>query len=396
LKSLNETTLKTFFEVARAWGLKEGVHFKYNIVHSYIRFFNGSEILLKELDYMPSDPLFDRLGSLEISFVFIDEANQVTAKAKNVIISRIRHKLDEFGIIPKALFTSNPCKNWPYIEFYKPFKSGKLLPYRKFVQALATDNPFVSRHYIENLLKLDINSKERLLKGNWEYDDDPNKLFEYNTILDLFTNTAKHSTEFFVSCDAARIGKDKAVIMLWRGLQIVKVWVIDKCPITGFGHDVMSLEERLFNICAKYGVRRSHVVVDEDGMGGGIIDSFSGCKGFVNNSSPVQPREASRDESLRVNYQNLKTQCYFEFARQAENGTIGIRDGAMTIETKEALIEELEQIKQKDADKDGKIKLVGKDVIKELIGRSPDISDTIMMRMIFLLNKIVVPDLHLV
>ena len=45
--------------------------------------------------------------------------------------------------------------------------------------------------------------------------------------------------------------------------------------------------------------------------------------------------------------------------------------------------EEMEQVKQKDIDKDGKIAIVSKDVVKEMIGRSPDEWDSIMMRYYF-------------
>jgi hypothetical protein len=40
----------------------------------------------------------------------------------------------------------------------------------------------------------------------------------------------------------------------------------------------------------------------------------------------------------------------------------------------------MEQVKQKDIDKDGKIALVSKDIVKQNIGRSPDEWDSIMMR----------------
>ena len=52
-------------------------------------------------------------------------------------------------------------------------------------------------------------------------------------------------------------------------------------------------------------------------------------------------------------------------------------------ELKEELIEEIEQLKSKDADKDGKRKIMGKDEIKENIGRSPDLLDNLVMRMYF-------------
>ena len=55
------------------------------------------------------------------------------------------------------------------------------------------------------------------------------------------------------------------------------------------------------------------------------------------------------------------------------------------------MIQELEQVKQKDIDKDGKVALIGKESIKEVLGRSPDIADALMMRMYFELQ----PDLAL-
>ena len=68
----------------------------------------------------PSDRNFDSLGSLEITAAFIDEANQITEKAKNVVASRLRYKLDENNLIPKMLMTCNPAKNWTYTEYYRP------------------------------------------------------------------------------------------------------------------------------------------------------------------------------------------------------------------------------------------------------------------------------------
>ena len=50
---------------------------------------------------------------------------------------------------------------------------------------------------------------------------------------------------------------------------------------------------------------------------------------------------------------------------------------------KDITSEEMEQVKQKDIDKDGKVAIVSKDVVKELIGRSPDEWDSIMMRYYF-------------
>jgi hypothetical protein len=49
--------------------------------------------------------------------------------------------------------------------------------------------------------------------------------------------------------------------------------------------------------------------------------------------------------------------------------------------------EEFSQINQKDMDKDGKLKIAGKDEVREATGRSPDTGGTFLMRMYFELLK---------
>jgi len=52
-------------------------------------------------------------------------------------------------------------------------------------------------------------------------------------------------------------------------------------------------------------------------------------------------------------------------------------------EYKDQIIEELEQVKRHNIDKDGKLAVIPKEKVKELLGRSPDFSDALMMRMYF-------------
>lgn len=374
-KTLKETTLNSFFEICRLQGLKSGTHYRYiDNPKSSVVFANGSEILLKDLYSYPSDPNFDELGSLEITSAFIDEANQVTEKAKNIVKSRIRFRIDEFGIIPKLLMTCNPAKNWVYSEFYKPSRDNTLPEEKRFIQSLLDDNPFISKHYKESLLTLDNNSKQRLLYGNWEYDDDPAALMNYDSILNLFTNTfvskdKDPSRKRYISADIARLGRDQTVIGIWDGLRCIKIVILPKNKVT----EAAAMIKRLAH---EYNVPLSNIIVDEDGVGGGVVDIL-GCKGFVNNSSPVENPE----NGVKENFSNLKSQCYFALARVANNNEMYIEN--IAVEAKSMLIEELEQVKQKDMDKDGKRAIVGKDKVKEIIGRSPDFSDMLAMRMYF-------------
>lgn len=369
LKTLKETTLQSFFEVAKIQGLKADTHFHYNQQAGVILFPNESSILLKDLFSYPSDPNFDELGSLEITDAFIDEANQVSEKARNIVKSRVRFRLDEYGLIPKVLYTCNPAKNWVYNDFYKPHREGKLPKNKKFVQSLIDDNPFISKHYKDNLLSLDEISKQRLLYGNWEYDNDPATLIKYEKILDCFTNDFNSLYgELFLTCDVARFGSDKTVIALWNGF-VVRLHAYK-------GLSVKETAEKINAFRQEYSIPLSNVIADEDGVGGGVVDIL-GCKGFVNNSRPLENPLTNEVE----NYSNLKSQCYFRLADRINKG--GLFIDCNDIENKASIIQELEQVKQYNMDKDGKKQVLPKDKVKELIGRSPDFSDTLMMREYF-------------
>lgn len=362
LKALKESTLKTFIELVN--NLKWQGIVKVNFMDGSIKFQNGSEVILKDLFHYPSDPNFDSLGSTEYTGAFIDEASQVSQKAKNIVLSRIRFKLEENNLIPKLLVTSNPAKNWMYEEFYKPWKDDNLHGEKAFVQSLVTDNPNISPHYINNLKKLDNLSKQRLLYGNWEYDDELGKLFKYDDILNIFTNTFAENGEKYLTCDVARKGSDKCVIMLWSGLRVDKTVTFDISLISDIKDSIMELS-------STHSIPRSNIIIDEDGVGGGLVDILPGCKGFVNNSRALGEE----------NYRNLKSQCYFKLAEYVEQNKIYVT--TQDLDDKESLIQDLEQIRMKDPDKDGKLAVIGKDVIKDNIGRSPDFSDALMMRMYY-------------
>jgi hypothetical protein len=154
--------------------------YKYNEVNGSIKWTNGSLILLKDLAYQPSDPNFDSLGSLEITGAFVDEIAEISYKAIEVLVSRCRYKLKQFGICKKVFMSCNPSKNWSYTQFYLADKDNKLEPYRKFIQALPTDNPHIDPSYIKSLQRLSNALRARLLYGQWEYGEE-DVLFEPET-----------------------------------------------------------------------------------------------------------------------------------------------------------------------------------------------------------------------
>jgi phage terminase large subunit len=384
LKRLKETTLNTFFEIGSRY--KWNHLYKYNQQDGIVRFKNGSEILLKDLIYKPHDPNFDDLGSLEITGAIVDECNQIMSKAKDILFSRIRYKIDEFGLMPKIAMSCNPAKNWTYKEFYKPFRSGDLPKDKAFIQALVKDNPFISKHYVESLKSIkDKATKERLWKGNWEYDDDPAALIEYESIVDLYDNihVTEQSSKRYMTADVALKGSDLLVVGVWHGFVLIDVQTMPKSG----GKEILDLINRLRK---KHRVPPSNIVYDADGVGGFLGGSggfIPGAKPFVNNSRPLKYK------GQEENYASLKDQCGYHVADRINKGELYLKYLRSDTHTQEIVNEELQEIKNKDPLIDGKLKLKPKKEIKEDIGRSPDYADMILMREYFELDRSKIPQM---
>lgn len=360
LKTLRETTLNTFFDVASKNGLRKGEAFTFNGQTGVITI-GESQILLKDLFAYPSDPNFDELGSLELTGAFIDEANQATAKARDIVASRIRYKLGDYGIIPKMLLTCNPARNWVYSDYYAPSLSGTLAPHRAFVQALVTDNPHISGHYIENLKRLPEADRERLLKGNWDYEDIPDALIDNIAISDLFTNEHVQGGHRYLTCDVARYGSDRTVIIRWEGLRVVEV-------IATQGASTVETAEHIRALSKMHNIPRSCIIIDDDGVGGGVVDMLKGCVGFKNGSKPI----------AGDNYAKLKDQCYFVLADCINSHAMWYDVDVYQDEVRR----ELSFVRRHNMDKDGKLQVWPKEKVKEGLGRSPDFADALMMRML--------------
>ena len=152
--------------------------------------------------------------------------------------------------------------------------------------------------------------------------------------------------------------------MLWNGLQVEQIKSFAKSSVTEVAK---AIEEMQF----KYEVKRTNIIIDEDGIGGGVVDMLPSCRGFLNGSRALN----------KQNYQNLKTQCYYKLADKINKSEIGVTTNDIMI--KQYIIEEIEQVRAKNQDKDAKLQIISKDIVKNLIGRSPDFADSLAMRMYY-------------
>jgi len=392
LKRLMLTTYITFQKVCKfhnipcsCWSLNGQLN--------YIEFWNGSKIDLLDVAYQPRDTLYERFGSTEYTIGALEEVGEIKEKAFDALKGSIgRHLNKEYGIMSKILLTCNPKKNWVYTDFYKPWKVGALPENKCFIQSLYKDNPFTAKEYGENLESIkDPVLKQRLKYGIWEYEEGEDVLMKFDNIIDIFSNQFKEDpeSEFYLSVDPARFGKDKAVLILWQGLYIRKIWWYPKSSIDYIKQKILSKQKQYF-------IPMSHIVIDEGGCGGGLVDDpeLYGVKGFVDASSPVKEEAEELQETKKYNYKNLRAQCFFKLAEYVNNHKIGCYD-EIDSDVKTWITEELETVRRKDAaNSETTLQIIPKDSIvgnqvtmKDLIGRSPDFADTMKMRMIFELGK---------
>jgi hypothetical protein len=71
------------------------------------------------------------------------------------------------------------------------------------------------------------------------------------------TNIIDKVDVWYISCDVARLGDDKTVICVWRGLECVKIIQYNRNTIGEIANRIKDLE-------AEYYVSRRNIVVDSD------------------------------------------------------------------------------------------------------------------------------------
>lgn len=391
LKTLRLTTLATLFEIFSELGYSK-TDYSYQAQDGIIKFANGSQLYVLDSAYSPQDPEYTRFGSLELTWAWIDESNETPEKAKNILKTRVGRKNVIGGktIKPFWLETFNPNKGHVYRDYYKPWKEGKLPTYRTFIRALPGDNPYLPEAYMENLRRSDKVTRERLLNGNFEYDSDPMKLMRYDNIQDLITNTIVEKKDKYLIADIARFGGDKIVLGLFKGLELYGLGVY---TYQGTDETVRLMKEFATEEMIPY----SNILADEDGIGGGVIDNMRGIKGFQGNSKPFPVQDSPlmalvRQTSIPSNFSNLRSQAYFKLAEMVTEHLVAIKirvfktniEGYTQEKAISDLFEELDQVKQKDnSGGDNKLAVIAKDDMKVELGRSPDFSDVLMMRMFF-------------
>lgn len=387
LIDLRQHTIPTIAEVFKKFDLNMDNYASYNGQDHCYNLYNGSKVYLIACREEPSDPLFERFGSMQMTRGWEEEAGEIAETAhRNLWLSIGRWKNDEHKLKKKLLITANPKKGWMKRDFIEPWRQKLLPESRQFIQALPTDNPYLSLDYLESLRNdPDKVRRQRLWEGNWDYDEDKDALVSFDALTDTFSNNVTKDGNRYLIVDVARQGRDSTVLSYWDGLELYKV---DRYQKQGIDQTVQHIKDA----AAMHRIPYSCILIDEDGIGGGVVDNLFGVKGFTANSSPIPTRNQIGEKAAKVNnflipktvYANLKAQCGWKIAELINEHKISIR----VPELRDIILEELTaQLHDKAPDGDGKKLLRPKEDVKQELGRSPDVGDTFIMRAYFELLK---------
>lgn len=335
---------------------KYGDYFRFNETSLIIKCPNGSEIHFKSAEKP------DNLYGEDVYACVFDEA----PRAREESWYALRSTLTATEAPCKLIGNFGGVSNWVH-KLKEKSKNDSTYAYFRVTCWDAIAEGILSE---EEVLQAKKDLPEKIFKELYEAEasEDDGQLISNESISKLFSNTHIEDGVKYITADIARLGKDKTVIYYWNGLRVEDVIEMDVSTITQTAEAIKALQ-------VKYNVNNSNTICDEDGVGGGVVDILR-CQGFVNNSRPVKVR--GKEE----NFSNLKTQCYYKLSEMINKNELYF--GVSNLENK--LSEELEWIRLPKELDVSKISLLSKDEVKKKIGRSPDYSDALMMRMYFLVN----------
>lgn len=380
LTRLKQTTMVTLLTKAHPLMNVSPKSFNYQDHKGLITYINGSSIQLIDLVYQPSDPDYDTLGSLELTHAVVEEAGELIKKAKTAISSRKnRHLNKEYGIVGKTILTGNPSQNFTYSEYYEPYKNlglgdyqkwefrkvqinGIEMPaYRAFVRSLVTDNPFADPNYIEELKSMPHQERKRLYEGNWDYMDDDDMLFKPQ-LLDKASISETREGIKFIGVDVSDKGKDKTIATLCEDGIITKQkylgYIADNpTPISeqlSLGLIQFAQTEGFKAIDAK------RIAIEGNGVGVGMRD-FMRAKGWG-----ITEYTATSQ---------TRSQAYYDASQDMDKGELQILNSMDTItEVRKQLMAHTYEV-----DEQLRPKVLKKDKIKEILGKSPDEADSLVI-----------------
>lgn len=289
-----------------------------------------------------------------------------------------------------AMFSGTPKKENPNLRRLEKIAEDDT-DYASF-QFTTYDNPHIAREEIDKA-KDELDHDTFRQEYMAEYLENQGSLFRFDCLIDAFTNTVDKNGQKYLIVDVADDGSDKTIFSFWDGLEEYRRESFESINTEGI---ILKIRE----YASQEKIPYSHIAIDAIGVGAGVASNsqLAGVIGYKSSFSAIKtdmdivrvPNQSYMANApiLTTDYKNLRSQCVFTLADYINNHKIASR---VTGLFRELIIEELSNY-QDASTGDGKRMATQKEDVKEMIGRSPDHSDTWLMRMYFEIKNRVSPD----
>lgn len=383
---ITRSTLQTFYKVLRHIEGNANPDYDPDRFWKYSSAFNtithrrnGAKIVFIATEYMPADPNFDRLGSTEYTAGWLEEAQETSRRAADVLASRVGRNLNkELGIKPRVLLTCNPAKNWLYTDYYIPYTKRTLPADKKVILATVKDNTHLPAEYSERLEQMtDKQLKERLVDGNWEFEEEGGYLISSVSLANC-VHVLREPGEIHIGVDVALNGEraDKTQIVVTCGNAFDAMKNIDPADFTAdpalFDY---WLAESIFNYCRQWGdLSATARRIDVSGVGSAIyriLTEHFKMK-FYPFKGSIKPFPRPRST---LKFWNLRAQAYWEAKEK-----IRLKKFSLPANYDEELWQELTATKY--TNRNDIIAIEDKAILRRRLGRSPDKADALIMALL--------------
>jgi hypothetical protein len=364
LTTLKKTSIPSYEEVRNLNGHLELKLARFNRSDYTAYYRNESQIMFIEAD-ITKDPDLNKLRGLELTGALIEEVNEVSFSAFNILKTRIgRWRNKDFGIRPFIMMNCNPDKNWVKEVFYDPWIDKKLEPPYFFLPALSINNPHLSEDYLEGLDDLPDEERQRFKEGNWELAESPNQLIKYLWIkesknevpLEELMKSRENRFSVSLGIDVARGGGDLTVFSYFVGSIQAKIEEFDI-------EDMEELAEIVKIRSDDYEIPPPKIGMDVIGPGGWGL--HCACNKILKGNtiafnSGEKPTDVPNDLMI---YKNKRAQAHWEYREDIRKGNIS------PLNHKE-LTKQSTNINYSVDEK--RLQIESKDAIKKRLGYSPD------------------------
>ena len=308
----------------------------------------------------------NKFNSAEFAFVTIDQAEEVPLDKIDVLLASRRLKINGHQTQPKALFTANPGQCWLKDQFILNPR-----PDQKFVRALPTDNCFLDVDQYKTTLSNAFRHRPELLKayleGSWDAFEGDDQIILNKYLDNALSVDNQRTNKKYLVCDVARFGNDDTCIMLFEDTAIIGLWTKNK-------QDINTTSNMLHRLAL--GNQCSTIIVDDDGIGGGVTDNLVSMS---NSQYLVYPYKGQAKAANPENYYNRRAEAWDTAAKMLQNGEISLFRTGQLLNNHQMMQLKGQLMSAKYDFRGARMLCEAKDKIKKRIGRSPDWADTAIM-----------------